>query len=150
MPKRNNLHRKDCPLCGHEFMLKDKQLPFKTFEQMFDYHDINFYGGNVKKFTEGKCCFEYILYWKDDPRQSPATTLVDIEPIDFEKFKVELEKAIKRDEKAAKEAEERRIIENYDNMYPAQLRKIANEQFGGDFPKTAKKADLLEYIHEQG
>jgi hypothetical protein len=77
--KRMNFLSKVCPDCGHQFTVDDLVPPLLNFDQMFGYKYVDFYGGNVKRFTKVKCkCGQnYYLYWN---KNRNGFYVKDIEP----------------------------------------------------------------------
>jgi hypothetical protein len=173
MPKRNNLRSTICPICGHIFTLKDFK-PVKTFKDMFGYADNGFYGGRAQRFSKAECCRKYIIYWK---RKSPSFEVLDIEPVDFERFVKDLsevangrieaekpeEKADKQEKpkKANKQAENTPKIkknvlgieidedmDRLEGMNFLELKKYIADKYDVKFANTVKKAEIFEWLKE--
>lgn len=173
MPKRNNLTSTICPICGHKFTLKDFK-PGKTFANMFGYVDNRFYGGKAQRFSKAECCRKYIIYWT---KKAPSYEVLDIEPVDFERFIKDLSEVTnggnkaERQEKATDKKEEpkkadkpkeetEKIKENVlgvkvdedfeelEGMNFLELKKHIADKYDVRFANTVKKAEIFEWLKE--
>ena len=150
---RNNLVTNTCPLCGHEYTLGDVVPPKLTLKEMFGYHENNFYGDKIKLFTKGKCCREYYLYLM---AKDPSFIVKDIEPVDYEKFKKDLNTLIRKDEIEVIEAKPIDITDiktekdltgkNISEYKYHELMKLAKDKYGTVIPVGTKGTSLKEWF----
>jgi len=144
--KRKCLNSIICPICGRQFSLKDVGIP-KGFLSTFGYEERNFYGGNADKFSRAKCCREYYLYFKEGV---PSYKLIDIEPVDYDKFMQDLYGEIKADEKVVeKEEPKENTMEFFKEMHWLKIKKYIKDNWGYEFEKTTKKDDVMTWLEKK-
>lgn len=157
---RNNLRETVCPICGHQFGT-EAYKNVVSFEKAFgEKMPLDFYGGNVNRFTKTHCCRDYIVYWKTNGEKF---VVKDIEPVDYPKFISDLDeklngKPVKKPQKEVEEvkAEEPKAEETHEdveldweelsNMKYFELKHYVADKFDVKFDKTAKKAEILKWL----
>lgn len=143
---RKNLCKTTCECGEHTFTHKDILPPLTTPAKLFKITDANWYGGRVKKISEGKCpkCGKkYLLYLQRSNQHERTKSYFNV--IDIELNKTEfssIESFSEKDMPKPKEDEEQPSLEE---THISTLRKICTQK-GIAYNIKDTKEKLIERI----